>query len=356
MKTDQQNDLKFWLAINKSMEFKPQTFFRLLRELKSAKNIWMAPNNVLKNYLTEKKLNNFVKKKGTINPDLLEEILLNLKIIPITINDDNYPKLLKEIADPPPLIYIKGNFAILNEPCLAIVGSRKATNSGKNVTRNISKKLSQRGIVIVSGIAEGIDSEAHLGALDVCGKTIAVLGNSLEYIYPSFNRFLAEKIINTNGVLISENFPYTKTEKYHFVARNRIISGLSKGVLVTEASQKSGALITANFALEQNRNVYSIPGDITKDKSIGTNNLLKEGAKLVSNVNDILEDFNLPTFFEKLPSLTQLEALIMEALNEPKTIDEIFACLKDDHSVITETISLLELKGLIKNNHGQIYK
>jgi DNA processing protein len=356
MEKQQTNDLKFWLAISKCMEFKPRILYQLLSEFKSAKNLWLASEVSLKKHLNDKKIASFTLKKKIINPDSLEKILINLKITAITINNENYPKLLKEISDPPPIIYVKGNTDILNDLSIGIVGSRKATNIGKDITFFLAQKLSQKGITVISGLAEGIDSEAHLGAIAGYGKTIAVLGNSLDYIYPASNNYLAKKIIDNGGAIISEYFPYTKTEKYFFVARNRIISGLSKGVLITEATEKSGALITADFAIEQNRNVYSIPGDITKKQSVGTNYLLKQGAKVVTTPSDILEDFGLAEQGEVPIEIGDLEKIIIKSLVEPKTVDEISADLGSDNSQIIEAISMLELKGLIKNSGGQIFK
>jgi DNA processing protein len=356
MNIDKETDLKFWLAISKSNIISPKNFSLLISEFKSAQNIWKASQKSLRSFLSDKKIDSFNKYKTATNPDKLEDILIKLKITPISITDDNYPLLLKEISDPPIVLFAMGNISLLNKECLGIVGSRKATEMGKRVTFEMAKRIGEKGIVIVSGLAMGIDSQAHEGALASGGHTIAVLGNSLDHIYPASNDKLAKKIVQYGGTLVSEYFPFLKTEKYNFVARNRIISGLSKGVLVTEAANKSGALITADFALDQNRNVYSIPGDINSRLSMGTNNLLKSGAKIVTDPNDILEDYNLGLCQKQAIALEKNEKLIFDFLDQPKTLDEITDKLNINHWDATEAISLLELKGVIENREGQFYK
>ena len=208
----------------------------------------------------------------------------------VTFFDESYPPLLKEIACPPPVLYVKGNPAVLSEFSLAIVGSRTATSYGMNMACEFARKLSALGIVIVSGLARGIDTAAHTGAL--ANKTIAVLGSGLLDVYPKENRKLVQMIAK-DGAVVSE-FPLnTAPLKDNFPRRNRIVSGLSKGILVVEAAAKSGALITANCALEQNREVFALPGKPDDFFSEGANILIQNGAKLVQNIDDILMEFNL---------------------------------------------------------------
>lgn len=213
-----------------------------------------------------------------------------MKIEEISIESKEYPEQLREIYDAPLKLYVLGNKEILKQSSIAIVGARKATEYGKEVALQFSKDLSKNGINIISGLALGIDTCAHLGTLypDSIGKTIAVLGSGLDEIYPKQNISLARKIIQMGGCLISEYPLGAKPEKMHFPKRNRIISGLSKGVLIVEASEKSGSLITADFALEQGRDVFAVPGNISSSTSVGTNNLIKQGAKLVTSYEDIL--------------------------------------------------------------------
>ena len=219
-----------------------------------------------------------------------------MQIEKISINEKEYPQQLKNIYDPPQCLYVLGNKKILNQKGIAIVGSRKCTNYGKEMAIKISEELSKNKINIISGLAIGIDSYAHFGNIKIqnikneYGKTIAVLGSGIDQIYPKQNVELARKIIQTGGCIISEYPIGTMPKKEHFTQRNRIISGLSMGVVIVEAQEKSGALITADFAVEQGREVFAIPGDINKKESIGSNQLIKDGAKMVTSVVDILEE------------------------------------------------------------------
>ena len=215
-----------------------------------------------------------------------------MKIEEICIESADYPAQLREIFDSPSKLYVLGNKELLKQKGVAIVGSRKPTEYGKKVALEFARKLSDNGINIISGFALGIDTCAHLGALQSGGpgKTIAIMGSGLDEIYPKQNIELAKQIISSGGCIVTEYPLKTKPEKLHFPQRNRIISGLSNGVLVVEASEKSGSLITADFALEQGKDVFAIPGNISSSISVGTNNLIKQGAKLVTNYEEILEE------------------------------------------------------------------
>lgn len=214
----------------------------------------------------------------------------------ISIFDERYPKNLKNIYDPPAILYVKGNEKILNDFSLAIVGCRENSVYGAITTKQIVKGLTENKITTISGLAKGIDSIAGDETLNQNGKTIAVVANGLDIIYPSENKDLAEKIIQNGGAIVSEYVIGTKPEKMNFPARNRIISGISSGVIVVEAKQKSGSMITIDFALEQGRQVFAVPGNITSKNSQGTNELIKQGAKMVTCINDILEEY----FFDEV--------------------------------------------------------
>ncbi|MBQ2836252.1 MAG: DNA-processing protein DprA [Clostridia bacterium] len=215
-----------------------------------------------------------------------------MKVEEICIDSEEYPKQLRNIYDAPLKLYVLGDKKILKQKGVAIVGARKATGYGRKVAEQIATELSQLGINIISGMALGVDSAAHLGTLhEKCiGKTIAVLGSGLDKIYPKENIQLARRIIKSGGCILSEYPIGTSANKLNFPQRNRIISGLSKGVLVVEASEKSGSLITADFALEQGREVFAVPGDINKETSTGTNNLIKQGAKIVTSYIDVIHE------------------------------------------------------------------
>ena len=209
----------------------------------------------------------------------------NIKVI--TIEDKDYPKILKTIYDYPVSIYVKGNEKILNIPVIGIVGCRESSSYGRKVAQYFAYHLSKRNINIISGLAKGIDSQSHIGAIKAKGNTIGVIGNGLDMVYPKENQYLYDKIIEENGAIISEYPLGTKPEKMNFPARNRIISGMSQGILVVEAKKKSGTLITVDFALEQGRNVYVVPGNIDEMNSVGTNDLIKQGAQMVTSYRDI---------------------------------------------------------------------
>lgn len=278
----------------------------------------------------------------------------------INIEDTNYPKILKEIHDPPSCLYIRGSFAKSDEIAVGIVGTRTYTSYGKQVTENIVSDLIQAGVAIISGLAIGIDTFAHKSAIESGGRTIAVLGSAMDEksFYPSCNKRLAHKIVQ-NGAVISEYAPGTKSERWFFPQRNRIISGLSLGVLVVEAPEKSGALITATQALEQNREVFAIPGSIYSKNSVGTNKLIQMGAKLVTNANDILEELNLPLLEENKkefkPENKEQEILLNILIKEPTHIDAITKKSNLKAGIVSSTLIILELKGAVKNTGGGYY-
>lgn len=211
-----------------------------------------------------------------------------IEIKTITIDNSKYPKLLRQIYDPPQKLYVKGNVDALNGINLAIVGCRDASLYGINCSKYFAYNLAREGINIVSGLAKGIDSFAHIGTLEAKGKTIAVMGCGLDIIYPKENSVLEEQILKNDGTIISEYPLGTMPQRNHFPERNRIISGISKGIIVVEAKEKSGSLITANFAIDQGREVFAVPGNINSVNSIGTNLLIKDGAIPVCKYHDVL--------------------------------------------------------------------
>jgi len=281
----------------------------------------------------------------------------------LTFLDDVYPKSLKEIHDAPVILYVKGDFRKEDELSLAIVGSRKASSYGLESAKGIARDLAGYGFTIVSGFARGIDSAAHRGALSGKGRTVAVLGSGLLKIYPPENRIFAKEV-SSSGALVSEFPMHYPALPQNFPRRNRIISGLSLGVLVVEADEKSGALITAHFAMEQGREVFAIPGRIDSSLSKGTNRLIQQGAKLVEGLADIFEELKIPiangvikTSFAKLsPSLIGEEEVIYETLSEfPKSVDTIVEETHLSAQMALSTLVQLEVKRLIKVYPGNRY-
>ncbi len=288
--------------------------------------------------------------------------MLGLKnvIKTISIKDKNYPKPLKEIKDPPEVLYYEGELKS-EENCFAVVGTRMSSSYGKQMALEIAGDLAEAGLTIVSGLAPGIDSFSHLAALEGRKRTIAVLGTGLDEksIYPQENLKLARKILELGGALISEYPPGTRGTQFTFPQRNRIISGLSLGVLIIEAKQKSGALITANWAKKQGRKIFAIPGPIHSLNSKGCHYLIKhEVAKLVENANDILKELNLP--LKEISSLyegeNEKENLILDALKEEALdIDKIIERTKLSADAVAGTLAILEIKSKVKNLGGNIY-
>lgn len=231
---------------------------------------------------------NFELKK---NVDKHIEFMKKNDVDIISIQDNQYPEILKNIYDPPLSLYIRGNKKILKGNNIAIVGCRECSQYGKNVAQELAYNISKQGINIISGLAKGIDGIAHKGAIIAGGKTIAVLGNGLDTMYPLENISLAKKILETGGAIISEYPLGEKPQKQNFPERNRIITGISRGIIVVEAKKKSGTLITVDFALEQGRDVFVVPGNINALNSTGTNELIKQGAKLITSYTDVLEEY-----------------------------------------------------------------
>ncbi|MGR8997645.1 MAG: DNA-processing protein DprA [Gammaproteobacteria bacterium] len=280
----------------------------------------------------------------------------------ITLNDASYPPQLKEIADAPPLLFVRGNPELLALPQIAIVGSRNPSTIGQETAFSFAKTLSQYGFVITSGLALGIDAASHQGALNAKGYTIAVAGTGLDRVYPARHKELATEIVNT-GAIISE-FPLGTTAKAnHFPRRNRIISGLCQGLLVVEAAKQSGSLITARMALEQNREVFAIPGSIHNPLARGCNALIREGAKLVETTQDILEEliqYNQQD--EKLSPLTmqsildlEQQTLLNRVMFSPTSIDNLVEITGESVEVISSMLLILELQGYLEATPGGCY-
>lgn len=284
-------ELKYWVWLSRIESIPPKTLLYLLDKYKDPRKIWnVTKEELVLDGIKESYANRITDKLYKEN---LDKHLINMKeneIEIITIYDKEYPDKLKVIYDPPVVLYVKGNKNILKEKTMAIVGCRLCSKYGENIAKKIAYNLSRNNINIVSGMAKGIDTYSHIGCLKANGKTIAVVGCGLDIVYPRENTKLFGNIINYGGAVVSEYPLGTKPVPYNFPRRNRIISGLSNGVIVVEAREKSGTLITVDFALEQGKNVYAIPGNINSLNSYGTNELIKQGAKIVTNMQDILED------------------------------------------------------------------
>jgi DNA processing protein len=285
---------------------------------------------------------------------------MNQDIKTVSIENKNYPKLLKEIKNPPKVLFYLGELKA-TENCFAIVGTRRYSPYGKQVALEIAGDLAEAGLTIISGLAPGIDTFAHQAVVDRKKRAVAVLGTGLDEksIYPQPNLKLAENILETGGCLISEYPAGTHGSEFTFPQRNRIISGLSLGILVVEAKEKSGSLITANYAFSQKRKVFAVPGQIYSSNSKGPNGLIKRGAKLVENANDVLKELNiepLKTGVKELIGETKEENLILTVLKEEAlSIDEIIKETKIPVASVASTLTILEIKDKVKNLGNNIY-
>ncbi len=288
-----------------------------------------------------------------ISPEAEIEKLERYGVKVLSYHDTDYPPRLKEIYDYPPILYVRGTLLPEDEWCLAVVGTRRATVYGRQVTEEIVTDLAQNKITIASGLAKGIDSVAHRSALEAGGRSIAVFACGLDSVYPAENSDLARRIMQ-QGALISEYPLGTRPRAENFPRRNRILSGLSLGVLVTEAGETSGAMITAHMALEQNREVFAIPGSVLSPASRGTNHLIQEGAKLVRDYTDILEELNLTAVAHQIEMKeiipeSDAESLLLKQLNaEPTHIDEVCRSSGLSIATVSSTLAMMELKGLVK--------
>lgn len=357
------DDLKFLHALNSIPGVGAATLRVLKKHFGTWHAAWSASEADLNSALGDKKtVTSILWKRPSMHPDKEMEKLVKENIWIITEEDPVYPSLLKEIPNPPVILYGKGNPHLFTEGkiFLGVVGTRKCTQYGLEAVESLTYELSRAGLTIISGLAAGIDSRAHEAALEAEGKTVAVLGSGVDNfsIFPPENKGLARRITEKGGTVISEYAPGTPALREHFPQRNRIISGLSKGILVVEAPEKSGALITARLALEQNREIFAVPGPIFSIYSRGCHKLIQEGAKLILQAEDILEEFKIEYTKEKrqLAVENDIEKKILEILQEALSVDLIKLRTGLDTSSIITTLSMLELKGQIKNIGGDTWQ
>jgi DNA processing protein len=353
---------RYWVGFNLVKGIGAIRFKSLLDHFGSAERAWQAPADVLAQIgLPQKALENLLILRNKDDLDQVWERITEQKIKVLTLLDDDYPPMLKEIAVPPPVLYIRGTLDEGDRFSVAIVGTRRMTNYGHQVTQAQAAHLAANNVTVVSGLARGVDAVAHKAALDAGGRTIAVLGSGVDVIYPSEHRKLAQEIV-ANGAIISDYAPGTPPEGVNFPPRNRIISGLSMAIIVVEAGERSGALITANFAAEQGREVYAVPGNIDRVQSKGTNALIRQGARPLLNKEEVLGDLSLNQVSAYrqahlfLPE-NGLEAELFELVkNEPLHIDEI--CSQSSISVdrVTASLVMMELKGLVRQVDNMRYQ
>ena len=363
---DKQKNNEYWVILNLIPGVGALRIKRLLEYFGTPERILSAPASELRKIegIGREFAGRITRWKETVDVGRELELVEMQGAHVITLGDENYPPLLREIYAPPPVLYVKGDISVNGGRSIAIVGTRHPSFYGRMVTEDLSKKLAMRGFTIVSGLARGIDSAAHKGTLAAKGRTVAVLGCGIDTVYPPENAKLMEEIVNS-GAVVTE-FPIgTRPDRSNFPRRNRIISGLSLGVVVVEAAKRSGSLITSNFALEQGREVFAVPGKVDSPGSYGTHRLIKDGAKLVQNVDDILEELGMQirSCAEKSPDAgsggTQLdlkedEKKVYELLSsDPCHIDVVCGQINLPVGKVSSILMMLEVKGLISQLPGK---
>ena len=352
-------DRPFWVAFHSVPYVGPSRMRRLVEHFGSLEVAWQADHNQLKAILDERGLAGLTERRAALNLDGLMDGLHRNDVIVLTLMDANYPRLLREAPAPPPVLFTRGAFSDLDQQAVAVVGTRRMTPYGREMTSRIAGDLARAGVTIVSGLALGVDGIAHRAALDAGGRTIAVLGGGINRIYPSEHRQLATSV-SQSGVLLSEYSPDAKADAPHFPARNRIISGLSLAVVVTEAPDKSGALITVDFAADQGRDVFAVPGNANSASSVGCNRLIRDGARIVRSADDILEDLRLGT--APPPPVQQIlilderdRRLVAVMTSDPQHIDDIAAQANLSVTQVSVQLMTLELQGVVRNSGAQHY-
>ncbi|GAB4161896.1 MAG: DNA-processing protein DprA [Candidatus Promineifilaceae bacterium] len=357
------SDQKYWLGFNLVKGIGPAKIQALLNYFQDLELAWYASQSDLERLgLDQRAINNLLESRASLNLDQELARVKAANISLLTWNDPAYPRYLREIPDAPPLFYMYGQLNEVDQWAVAVVGTRRLTTYGRQVTRTLVTGLVSNGVTIVSGLARGIDSVAHQTALEMGGRTIAVLGSGLDTIYPPENRTLAARIGQKGqGAVITEYALGVQPDAKNFPPRNRVISGLSMGTLVVEAGERSGALITADFALEQNREVFAVPGNINSPASQGPNRLIQKGAKLVTCVEDILEDLNINMVSERvavqmaLPDTAEEAALLAILSPQPVHIDDLARQTGLPSALVSSTLTLMELKGMAQQVGGMNY-
>jgi DNA processing protein len=355
------SDLRYWVGFNIVRGIGPLRLRALLDYFGDVERAWHGPVEALQNAgLDRRSLENLLTARANLDLERELERIAEAGAQVLTWESSLYPRLLLEIPAPPPVLYVKGELTAEDAWAVAVVGTRRASPYGREAARQLSAALARSGITIVSGLARGIDGEAHRAALQAGGRTIAVLGCGVDQIYPPEHRKLATQIVE-RGALVSDYPLGTPPEGRNFPPRNRIISGLSLGVLVVEAGKSSGALITADYAAEQGREVFAVPGNVFTHGSAGTNALIQEGAKLVLKPEDILEELNLTMVIEQtearqvLPA-DETEASLLTYLSaEPTHVDELRQQVDLPIAQVTSTLAMMELKGMVRQVSGMKY-
>jgi DNA processing protein len=351
----------FWIGFNLVKGIGAARVRSLLAAFGDLETAWKAsPQGLRAAGLGPKLVEELLKVRASVSLEKICERIEILGIQVFTWDDAGYPSRLKEIDQPPPVLFLRGVLLPEDEWAVAVVGTRRVTAYGRQVAEEISGTLARQGVTVISGLARGVDSIAHSTALQCGGRTLAVLGNGVDRIYPPENRQLGERITGC-GALISDYAPGTPPDGANFPPRNRIISGLSQSVVVVEAGERSGALITAKFAVDQGREVFAVPGNISAPQSVGTNRLIQQGARPLLDVREVLESLNLTLMNEhravrKALPADATEAKLLSLLSaEPRHVDEIRGLAELPIEQVSAALALMELKGMVRQVGGMQY-
>ncbi|MFC1944892.1 DNA-processing protein DprA [Chloroflexota bacterium] len=355
------SQLNYWMGFDLIPGIGRARFARLIEHFGDLERAWSAsPAELAAAGLDKKLVDSIIALRPKISPEDEVSKLERHKVRALTWDDPEYPARLKEIYDLPPLLYMRGELTDDDRWAIAVVGTRRPTAYGREVTERLVRELVASRVTIISGLARGIDTVAHRAALDAGGRTIAVLGCGLDMVYPAENVKLAQEIAGRGAVVC--DYPLCiKPRPENFPRRNRIISGLSLGVLVTEAGRSSGALITANLALEQNREVFAVPGSVLSSQSEGTNRIIQEGAKLVREAGDVLEELNLTMIpqqmeMREIAPENETESLLLKHLShEPMHIDEMCRSSRLPVTAVSSALAIMELKGMVRQMGNMNY-
>ncbi|HEX6385356.1 MAG TPA: DNA-processing protein DprA [Anaerolineae bacterium] len=356
------SDLKYWLGFNLVPGIGPAKIQALLGYFDGVTSAWRATEPQLQKIgFDQRAIANLVEARDRLDLDSCLARVQAAGITLLTWESAAYPAYLREIPNSPPLLYLQGELKEIDRWAVAVVGTRRLTAYGRQVTRDLVAGLVRSNVTIVSGLARGIDAIAHKTAIEMGGRTIAVLGSGLDTIYPAEHRPLVKQMVDGHGAVLSEYGLGVQPDAKNFPPRNRLISGLSLGVIVVEAGQRSGALITSNFALEQDREVFAVPGNINSPASKGPNRLIQQGAKLVSSVDDVLEELNLRMVVEHaavqmaLPETAEEAALLAHLSAQPVHVDELSRATGLPSNLVSSTLTLMELKGMVQQVGGMNY-
>jgi DNA processing protein len=351
----------YWVGFNLVKGIGAVRLRSLLDHFGNLEVAWHAPADALiAAGLTTRIVQNLIVMRSQVQLEVLMERIQRQSIRIITWEDDAYPRRLREIDQPPPVLYLRGSIDAEDDWAVAIVGTRRVTAYGRQVTADLAAFLAGNGITVVSGLARGVDAIAHEAALQAGGRTIAVLGSGVDRIYPPEHRKLADQIMN-QGAVCSDYAPGTAPESSNFPPRNRIISGLSQATVVIEAGETSGALITAKFAADQGREVLAVPGPINAAQSKGTNNLIQQGARPLLRIEEVLEVLNLQHIqtqqkARKVLPADETEAALLKVIGpQPLHVDDIQAQSGLSIEKVSATLTLLELKGIVRQVGGMNY-